>query len=107
MAELDKYLKVAGVRIDDPDVIAVLRAVEHLDGCGRCRVLAVAAKLVEWDRVGHRPSLRRVQGMNVKGAHNISRLRAKRSGNAGASTAHGKALSSRTSSRVAGGCRAA
>jgi hypothetical protein len=61
-----KFLKIAGVKIEDPDVALVLEATKHLDPYSRKRVLSLATKLVEWDQFGYKPRFRSVRGMSLE-----------------------------------------
>ena len=40
-----KTVRITGLKIADPDVVAVLRVTEHLDSLSRERVLSCAARL--------------------------------------------------------------
>jgi hypothetical protein len=56
-----KTARIAGLKIDDPDVVAVLRVTEHLDSLSRERVLSCAARLYQYELLGINPSLTHVR----------------------------------------------
>lgn len=59
-----KTIRIAGLKIDDPDVVAVLEVTERLDSLSRERVLSCAARLYQYELLGIKPSLTRVQVEN-------------------------------------------
>jgi hypothetical protein len=59
-----KTVRIAGLKIADPDVVAVLRVTEHLDSLSRERVLSCAARLYQYELVGIKPPLIRFRAKN-------------------------------------------
>ena len=53
-----KSVKIAGVVVRDPDIVAVLKSTEHLSSECRYGVLKTAAQLVRLDQFGFTPRVR-------------------------------------------------